>query len=645
MTRSDHRLSLLGLGCMLLGGPLLAGCPQTPPAPPPAEVRIVPPVSREVRGQLLNGAMTVLGRLEQYDEASAFAQVFDRLNQWIHADPVGDEAASRDWRIDPLAETLPEPLRKLCDPEQLGSAVFDARRDVMALRDCRWLADIAKSARGEAVDDVDIAVALFRWTIRSLAIESDPPLAADRSAAGDRWFGRGEILLAGRGSPAQRSWIFLELLRQAGLKGVMLATIDAGGGLRPWAPALISGGEAYLFEPTYGLPIPGPDGTGVATVREAAADPAILDRLDAEDRPYPLSADDMLSLGVLVCADPESLSRRMRLVEQNLLGGNAVRLAVDASAVATAAIAALPHAEDFASPALWQFPFEVRRRQRTGGAGIARAAARELAGMAVSFEQGRAAPGRRGRGRVIRPLYAGRLREFRGEFAGPEGAKKAYLMARPTAAVISDLAERAPEPQRDRVRRLYEQMKEDATYFLGLVTLAEGDYQTASDYLGRMTLEAAPDGRWAAAARLNLATAKLALGETAAAVALLRDDRSPQRFGSRLRAARAEQETAAGGQESAGSQLPTETSTGMIRSSRWQSRLVRSLSSGGVASIRAVSPLAPQDEQEDERRHSPEVRRGDREVRLRQHLHDAEYGAGNQARYLQYVPPFLYRQT
>jgi hypothetical protein len=51
-----------------------------------------------------------------------------------------------------------------------------------------------------------------------------------------------------------------------------------------------------------------------------------------------------------------------------------------------------------------------------------------------------------------------------------------------------------------------------------------------------MTLAAAPDSRWADAARLNLAEAFVALGREADAVPLLRADASPQRFGSRLRA-------------------------------------------------------------------------------------------------------------
>jgi tetratricopeptide (TPR) repeat protein len=138
--------------------------------------------------------------------------------------------------------------------------------------------------------------------------------------------------------------------------------------------------------------------------------------------------------------------------------------------------------------------------------------------------------------RVSRPLLAARIREFRGDLDGPDGAKASYLLARPSRQVISEAVRAVPPPQADAVRRLYEQMKEDATYWLGVLTLAEGEYEAAIDYLRRMTLEAAPDSRWADAARLNLAEALLGAGDVAGATALLREDASPQRFGSRLRA-------------------------------------------------------------------------------------------------------------
>jgi tetratricopeptide (TPR) repeat protein len=77
-------------------------------------------------------------------------------------------------------------------------------------------------------------------------------------------------------------------------------------------------------------------------------------------------------------------------------------------------------------------------------------------------------------------------------------------------------------------------MKEDATYYLGVVTLGEGEFAAAIDFLDRMTLEASPDGRWADAARINAAMAYAASDQPEKARTLLEADESPQRFGSRL---------------------------------------------------------------------------------------------------------------
>lgn len=520
----------------------VTGCGDPAAAPrEPAGVRVTAAVSEEVREQLLDGAVSVLDRLEDYDEESAFAQVFDRLNQWSHAAANAGVPLATQWKLDPLFAGLPERLRAGTTAESLESAVFDAATDVAVLRDQRWLADIASSARGDAVEDLDIAVNLFRWTVRSLALVSDPPMVATESTPGSRWFLPGEILLSGRASPAQRAWIFLELLRHARLEGVMLATGDpAKGSARAWIPALVAGGEAWLFEPTYGMPIPGPDGTGVATARQAAADPTILERLSVGERSYPVKAADMAGLSVLVAADPWSLSRRMRAVDEQLVGARGMALAIDAGAVATRALAALP--ADSTAPAdagrkgLWEFPWEAVARRRQDAGRLQAALARELAVMSVSLAQatgGDAVGGRRST-RIVRPLYAARLREFRGELDGPEGAKAGYLAARPGRQAINEAVKPLPPEQADRMRRLFEQMKEDATYWLGVLTLAEGEAATAVDYLGRMTLDAAPDSPWADAARVNLARALITLGRNDEAVAFLEADASPQRFGSRL---------------------------------------------------------------------------------------------------------------
>jgi hypothetical protein len=512
----------------------VAGCGASqPPSGPAAASDARPAVSRVTSDKLVAGALAAVSKLDDFDEQRAYEQAFDRLTQWSHLSAV--EAPS--WRIDPLVSALPERLRTGVEP-MLEQPAFDAVGDVAHLRDHRWLADIATTARGDAADDLATAVRLFDWTIRSLAVVGDPPMVPSEATPGSRWYTVGEILLTGRASGAQRSWIFVELLRQAGIDAVMLATGDPQAGtLRPWLPAAIVEGEAYLFEPTYGMPVPGPGGAGVATARQAAADPAILDALSLPDRPYPVKAADIGSLAVLTVADPRSLSRRMAALDKEAASRHGLRLAVDASAVAAAAAKALP-GDGSPFVGLWEFPWETAARRPTEAVELA--ARRELAPFAITMaEMGR---GDRQAPRLVRPLFTARVREFRGDLDGPLGAKASYLAARPSKAAIQQGLQGVPPEQSATVDRLYRQMKEDATYWLGVATLGEGQPEAAIDYLRRMTLENSPDSRWTDAARANLGRALAALGRIDEAVKVLREDGSPQRFGSRLLADRLEKE-------------------------------------------------------------------------------------------------------
>jgi len=503
------------------------------------------------RDKMLAGALTVLDRLDDFDQARGLDLVFDRLNQWSQ----GVDGGADDWRAEALLDSLPESLRGPAALGALESRAFTREGDVAFLRDQRWLADIARGARGSAVDDLAVAENLFRWVVRSLALVGDPPMVPTAANPGTRWFLPGEVLLAGRASGPQRAWIFLDLLRQAGLDAVMLATSDRStGALRPWVPAVIVDGEAYLFEPTYGMPIPGPDSTGIATVRQAASDPSVLGSLSLPDRPYPLQAGDMRSLAALVAADPWSLARRTWRLDRHLRTARDMRIAVDASRVAEVAQAAInvadgPGDADSDSPGeataaktvpgpmvgLWEFPWETLARRQSDAAAVKVAVRRELAPLELPVLRSAEAVADKA---PLRPLFAARLREFRGELDGPAGAKAAYMAARPGRDALQAALEGVPQAQADAISVLYRQMKEDATYWLGVLTLAEGDDATAAEYLGRMTLEAAPDSRWADAARVNLAQALIGLGRPAEAESLLRADLSPQRFGSRLLAAR-----------------------------------------------------------------------------------------------------------
>jgi tetratricopeptide (TPR) repeat protein len=488
----------------------------------------------QTRRQLLAGAVGVLGRLDDFEESAAVAQVFDRLNQWRHAignmEPAGLQGSL--WR------EVPGPLRRAAGAviEPTG---FDAVDDVHFLRDQRWLADIAGHVVGEGLDDLAAAKRLFRWTVESLALVADPPSVPSDEAPGRRWYLPGEILLLGRASAPQRAWVFLELLRHAGLDGVMLGTRSAPGQpARPWVPALVSGGECHLFEPTYGMPIPGPGWQGIATARQAAEDPQILGQLDLPERPYPVRSEDVRDLVVLVAASAQSFSARMRRLEADLTGAAGMRIGLDADGLAERAIACLPAAdgaEDELSiggrGSIWSFPLETVRRRREFSSTVAPALAEDLAPFSVALvgEDLRGAAGG-----ARRPLYAARVREFRNQLDGPDGAKAAYLLARPSKSRIREIVSMVDPSQADAVGRICLRMKEDATYWLGLLLAREGQFEAAVDYLDRMTLAASADSPWADAARVAAARGYAGLGRVERARELLMADESPQRFGSRL---------------------------------------------------------------------------------------------------------------
>jgi tetratricopeptide (TPR) repeat protein len=154
---------------------------------------------------------------------------------------------------------------------------------------------------------------------------------------------------------------------------------------------------------------------------------------------------------------------------------------------------------------------------------------------------------------IVFPLWAGRLLHFRGVYGGETGAKHFYMMARPgndevsqyVQELISDDQEANRRAVAPAVAQLYGyavvRRKHDATYWLGLISFDEGQFETAKDYFTQTIAEAAANDpfSWASAARYNLARTHEAAGETAEAIKLLEEDtNSPQSYGNRLRARR-----------------------------------------------------------------------------------------------------------
>ena len=134
------------------------------------------------------------------------------------------------------------------------------------LQEAVWLRDVGRWTQGDSFDDVARATALFDWIVRNVQLDADSAALPYRP-----W----EVLINGHGTAEQRAWVFALMARQLGLDVVVLEVPDANppaaGKSKFWLPALLSDGKLYLFDTRLGLPIPGKDGQGVATLADLAS--------------------------------------------------------------------------------------------------------------------------------------------------------------------------------------------------------------------------------------------------------------------------------------------------------------------------------------------------------------------------------------
>lgn len=479
-----------------------------------------------------------LNRLEEFDNSQT--QVRDRLNHWARQNQ--RDAA---WQVDSLVASLPDDVQELAVTKSLDQNDYSLD-DIAFIQQAAWLRDISKHVRAGKFGDVDIAEELFDWTVRQIQLE---PESYGKSPHLPR-----DILLLGRGTALQRAWIFMLLARQQQLDVVLLKVQPAGENKPPrYLAAVISNNQLYLFDPELGLPIPGPEGKGIATLAQAADDAAVLRQLDLDsDRPYPLTADDLKSVKAVVEGGPQYLSRRMRAIESRLSGKQKIVLTTTPSQVA-AKVGKLAHVE---SCELWAEPFAVEGRKAALDPAGEQALLREL----VIFTP-------------QSPVRTARALQFKGQYDGDKGAKKHYLLARPSKQQLDEIEahpelvlggkENLSRYKPESVDKLIQQQievlktaKECASFWLGLIAFDQQKYDVAVDFFVERTLKENPGGPWSAGARYNLARTYEAAGANDKAVELYMADKSPQRFGNLLRAKRLQGSTSASESQAKPSETP-----------------------------------------------------------------------------------------
>ncbi len=338
-------------------------------------------VQAEKLTQIVNRIRSQRRALLVFKNEETLNNVVDSLNQWSQAVSPKTQATTKtpapgnqaspqnsqpnsgedlaatgavDWEQIPfwLWQTLPEDIRS--DPQVVGiydrldsmefrrsesERSFYPTHDGWRLQEAVWLRDASEAAvlAPRPLEPLEKINRLFDWVIRNIRLIPGSPddygdletevLQADNQTRTvkrptlltppmEAW----RILLTGRGHAEYRSWVFTLLLRQQGFSAVMLGYQDPQnlGEVRPWLPAVVHQGELYLYEPTLGTPVPGPQGQGVATLSQVRKDPSLLKALELPGQDYPVGPEQLEGLVGLIEASPVYLMKRMKVIQESL---------------------------------------------------------------------------------------------------------------------------------------------------------------------------------------------------------------------------------------------------------------------------------------------------------------------------------------
>lgn len=421
-----------------------------------------------------------------------FRMATQQLNQYFEGTP------SSEYKIDStarafLADQLPAELL-----QELENPTWSARSDARHLEDCMLYSAVAGRVAGTG-DDLTRVSRVFDWMVKQVQLV---PAGSLGSRQLPQVIARPyDLLLRGmatesEGYWAERGWLFMALCRQLGID-VGLITYTKGnvvepriarpdpqgqradtGLLRPsrpsraaipWICAALMDGKAYLFDARVGLPVPGPDGKGVATLDQALTDTAILERMDLPGQlPYGTSRASLLAsaskLSILIDSSQGFFSPKMKLLQRELAGKNRTVLYRDPAEERDHFAQVL--GDRLGEVKLWSLPVHVEVQLFTRP-DFVRSTEQTLVLFGPEF-----------------PLVYARIKQLRGDLTG---AIQEYVSFR--------LAENVPnliDKKKTIPKQIHEGLNVYATLYLGLAHLERNDLVNAKNMFS-MLLDVLPE--------------------------------------------------------------------------------------------------------------------------------------------------------
>ncbi len=244
-----------------------------------------------------------------------------------------------------------------------------------------------ESDERSGLEKLSSAVQLFDWTIRNIQLEKLSPeipksqiesakllniktTVPARAAIAGPGYQRSPFhaLSFGRADWIERARTAILMMRQRDLDAFFLAVknLDDENKLDPWAIGVLIDGKIFLFDAQLGLPIPSEDMQRIATLAEAKSSAKLLKSLDLkvseslDDIDYPVKRFQLSSTVALLDASSETLSKRMKLVEDNLTGDQKMVLTVDVDSLAEK----VKSIDGITDVRLATYPFRARQFRR-----------------------------------------------------------------------------------------------------------------------------------------------------------------------------------------------------------------------------------------------------------------------------------------
>lgn len=524
------------------------------------------------RRDSIREAFRYLPQLIRMDRTAALKEIRYQLNTWSKSVVEPDS-----WKSAGLLDSVSGSLRTIDFSKRMTKLEF-GEPECEYLLQCQMMQEVSKWVIERpyrdplfnpwliqqksvlAVDDwnqLETTLKLFDWAMCNVGIDgqandalrlvSNSELPIDDKAPTYRqlpW----QTMMFARGDTWERARVFTQLAFIQGIDCVVLALPSLSGAtenasLRLWCVAVPIGGELYLFEPQWGLPIPSQSGDGIATLREAKQNPAVLRRARLPGRfdEYPVSQTDLKNLIALIDLEPFAVGRTMHTLERSITGENRVRLSMDADAFEEK----LTKIDPTVSVRLWNVPWLAHVYNQS-----LRERLNEMSPFSISYIHAF------GSFITDTPISRARNLHFKGQFENTveaSGALRAYMDVRVDEQTLKDLAYdrdiqaslglvRSPtEPIENyqfrvaQAQQFYRRSKFDIAIFLAMLNNDLSKLDTANDWLEKRLLAIPGTQHWHAHAHYLLGRNYEQQGNMADAIEEYEFENSPQEAGNRIR--------------------------------------------------------------------------------------------------------------